>query len=88
MQYCKNFIILTSTVFLLYHRLTDELTGGRTGDSTTRGTRYSIYAVARKNGVVFGGTTALFSCFRMYSLLLALDTTVLMLVVQDKLESK
>ena len=35
-----------------------------------------------------GKTPALFSCFRKYSLLLALDIMVLMWVVQDKLASR
>ena len=44
LPYGQNFIILTLTIFLWYHRLTDRETDRRTGD-----THYSIYAVARNN---------------------------------------
>jgi len=43
----KNFIILTSTVFVGFTRVTDGHTDGRMGDSIYA--LYSIYAVARKN---------------------------------------
>jgi len=42
--YVENLIILTSTVFLWYTRVTDR----RTDRRTIAYTRYSIYAVARK----------------------------------------
>jgi len=46
LPYGNNFIILTSTVFVEFTRVTDGQTDRRTGDSIY--TRFSIYAVARK----------------------------------------
>jgi len=51
--YGENYVILASTVFDWSNRVTDRRTDGRT-DGQTDGiaiayTRYSIYAVARKN---------------------------------------
>ena len=47
LPYGKNFVILTSTVFLWYTRVTERRTDGQT-DGRTGDTRYGIYAVARK----------------------------------------
>jgi len=51
LPYGENFIILTSTVFVLSTRVTDSQTDGQTDGRAIAYTRYSIYAVARKNCV-------------------------------------
>ena len=48
--YGENFIILTSTVFVSYTRVTVVQTDSRTDGRAIAYTRYSIYAVERKNG--------------------------------------
>jgi len=47
LPYGENFIILTSTVFLLYTCVTDRRTDRQTDGRAIAYTRYSIYAVAR-----------------------------------------
>ena len=49
--------MLRSTVFIQYTRVTDGRTDGRTDGIGVAYTRYSIYAVARKNASILTVTT-------------------------------